>query len=176
MDPIRPVVGGAVVLVLGFGVFTAVHFAGGGASMVPPVPTPTNYLPAPAEGSSVLPSAPALAEPPRQARAERATPAPAATQRQAAPAPAPRPTTRPDPDQDQDQLPTRVPADVPYASGDRLHQRSVDETARDPRAGEDHFRDDNNRVEDQMIQRMCDRGNLPAAYCGPADRDSYPHR
>jgi len=27
-----------------------------------------------------------------------------------------------------------------------------------------------------MIQRMCDRGNLPPAYCGPADQDSYPHR
>jgi hypothetical protein len=170
MDPIRPVVGGAVALVLGLGMFTAVHFAGGGAPVVPPVPTPTNYLPAPAEGSSVPPTAPAIAEPPRE---ERAKPAQAATPRQAAPAP--RQTTRPDPDTDE--VPTtRVPTDVPYASGNRLQPRSIDETARDPRTGQDHFRDQDNKVEDQMIQRMCDRGNLPAAYCGPSQRDNYQHR
>jgi hypothetical protein len=168
MDPIRPVVGGAVALVLGLGVFTVVHFAGGGAPIVPPVPTPTNYLPAPADGPSVSPTAPAIAEPPRQ---EQSAPTKAATPRQAAPAP--RQTTRSD--VDGDQLPTRVPADVPYASGDRLRPRSIDEGARDPRFGDDHDRDDN-KVEDQMIQRMCDRGNLPPAYCGPSDRDPYSHR
>jgi len=170
MDPIRPVVGGAVVLVLGLGMFTAVHFAGGGAPIVPPVPTPTNYLPVPAEGSSVLPTAPAIAEPPREQSAARAAPEKSAPPRQAAPAP--RQTTRPG--SDDDQLPTRVPADVPSASGDHLQSRSIDEAAR---GGQDrYYRDDKNKIEDQMIQRMCDRGNLPPAYCGPADQDSYPHR